>query len=148
MKKNLKTKAQGALAVLENTPERLMRVSAILCVVMLCLVFVVPTAFAAPPATATDPTTAIQTAVKELAINVYKIETYILGPIAAIALGITFMQIVWGSTKAAEKAKDFIPKLIIGIAVVILSPVIIIQMVSWFTLADVENAFNQLAGQH
>ena len=56
----------------------------------------------------------------------------IAAPIAAIALAVCAVKMLWGGQKAAEEAKSTAIRIIIAIGVVMLAPSIVVTMKSWF----------------
>lgn len=67
---------------------------------------------------------------------IWNIIVGVAGPIAAIALALQVIKIVWGGSKAAEEAKGTAIKIIIATAVVLMAPAIISIIQGWFTKAD------------
>ena len=68
--------------------------------------------------------------------SIWNIIIGIAGPVAAIALAIQVIKIVWGGQKAAEEAKSTAIKIIIAIAVVLMAPMIVKTIQGWFNKAD------------
>ena len=67
---------------------------------------------------------------------IWNIIVGVAGPIAAIALALQVIKIVWGGAKAAEEAKSTAIKIIIATAVVLMAPAIISIIQGWFQKAD------------
>ena len=57
----------------------------------------------------------------------------IVGPIAAVALAVNFVKILWGGSRSMEEAKTAVIKIIIAVAVVMMAPSIISVTKGWFT---------------
>lgn len=57
----------------------------------------------------------------------------IVGPIAAVALAVNFVKILWGGSRSMEEAKSAVIKIIIAVAVVMMAPSIISVTKGWFT---------------
>lgn len=54
-------------------------------------------------------------------------------PVAAIALAVCAIKMLWGGQKAAEEAKSTAIRIIVGICIVLMAPGIIATVKSWFT---------------
>lgn len=65
--------------------------------------------------------------------KIWNIIVGIVGPLAAIALAVCAVKILWGGQRAAEEAKGTAIKIIIGIALVLLAPTIVNAIRGWFT---------------
>ena len=68
--------------------------------------------------------------------EVWNILVGIVAPIAAVALALQVVKIIWGGQRAAEEAKSAVIKIIVAIAVVLLAPSIIGAIQSWFKAAS------------
>lgn len=68
--------------------------------------------------------------------KVWNILVGIAAPIAAVALGVCAVKMLWGSQKAAEEAKSLAIRIIIAIAIVLLAPALISAVQDWFDKAD------------
>lgn len=67
--------------------------------------------------------------------EIWKILTSIVAPIAAVALAICAIKMLWGSQRAAEEAKSTAIKIVVAIAIVLLAPAIIGAVKGWFNAA-------------
>ena len=56
--------------------------------------------------------------------------------IAAAALALQVIKIIWGGQRAAEEAKSAAIKIVIAIAVVLMAPAIVSAVRGWFTQAS------------
>lgn len=65
--------------------------------------------------------------------QVYKIISAIVLPIAIIALAWAASKLIGGGARGGEEAKAMIIKIIIGIGIVYLAPVIITTIAGWFS---------------
>ena len=65
--------------------------------------------------------------------QIWNILVGIVAPIAAVALAICAIKIIWGGQRAAEEAKSTAIKIVIGIAIVLLAPSIVSAVRGWFT---------------
>lgn len=68
--------------------------------------------------------------------QIWNILVGIVAPIAAVALAICAIKILWGGQRAAEEAKSTAIKIVIGIAIVLLAPSIVSAVRSWFTASS------------
>lgn len=76
---------------------------------------------------------AIQTGVKSGAKQIYTILTAIVVPIAAVALAFCGFQLLFGGEREIDSAKKRILVIVIVVALVLLAPVVINQVGSWFS---------------
>ena len=60
----------------------------------------------------------------------------VVAPIAAAALALQVIKIIWGGQRAAEEAKSAAIKIVIAIAVVLMAPAIVSAVRGWFTQAS------------
>lgn len=65
--------------------------------------------------------------------QIWNILVGVVAPIAAVALAICAIKIIWGGQRAAEEAKSTAIKIVIGIAIVLLAPSIVSAVRGWFT---------------
>ena len=68
--------------------------------------------------------------------EVWKLLIGIVAPIAAVALALQVIKIIWGGQRAAEEAKSAAIKIVIAIAVVLMAPAIISAVRGWFQQAS------------
>ena len=68
--------------------------------------------------------------------EVWKLLIGIVAPIAAVALALQVIKIIWGGQRAAEEAKSSAIKIVIAIAVVLMAPAIISAVRGWFQQAS------------
>lgn len=80
-----------------------------------------------------DPSEAIQDGVKDGTRQIYIIMTAIIAPIACIAFAWCGYQALLGGQRGMEEAKRFALKIVIGIAIIYLAPLIVQQVGSWFS---------------
>ena len=64
--------------------------------------------------------------------EVWKLLIGIVAPIAAVALALQVIKIIWGGQRAAEEAKSAAIKIVVAIAVVLIAPPIISAVRRWF----------------
>ncbi len=65
--------------------------------------------------------------------QIWNILVGVVAPIAAVALAVCAIKIIWGGQRAAEEARSTAVKIVIGIAVVLLAPSIVSAIKGWFT---------------
>ena len=68
--------------------------------------------------------------------EVWKLLIGIVAPIAAVALALQVIKIIWGGQRAAEEAKSAAIKIVVAIAVVLMAPAIISAVRGWFQQAS------------
>lgn len=78
--------------------------------------------------------------------NIWNIIVGIIGPIAAVALALQVVKIVWGGQRAAEEAKSAAIKIVIATAVVLLAPSIVSIIQEWFTKSDWSFHYTNVSG--
>lgn len=64
--------------------------------------------------------------------KVYGILSAVVLPIAAIALAVCGIKMIWGDQRSAEAAKSALVKIIIGVGIVYLAPFLIETISGWF----------------
>ncbi len=64
--------------------------------------------------------------------KIWSILVAVVGPIAAVALAICAVKMLWGNQKAAEDAKSTAIRIIIAIGIVLLAPALITAVTTWF----------------
>ena len=68
--------------------------------------------------------------------QIWRILIGVVAPIAAAALALQVIKIIWGGQRAAEEAKSAAIKIVIAIAVVLMAPAIVSAVRGWFTQAS------------
>lgn len=68
--------------------------------------------------------------------QIWRILIGVVEPIAAAALALQVIKIIWGGQRAAEEAKSAAIKIVIAIAVVLMAPAIVSAVRGWFTQAS------------
>lgn len=91
---------------------------------------------AASPAFASGSSQTIIQGITKGTEQVWRILIGIVAPIAAVALALQVIKIIWGGQRAAEEAKSAAIKIIVAIAVVLMAPAIISAVKSWFSAAS------------
>ena len=91
---------------------------------------------AASPAFANGSSQTIIQGITKGTEQVWRILIGIVAPIAAVALALQVIKIIWGGQRAAEEAKSAAIKIIVAIAVVLMAPAIISAVKSWFQAAS------------
>ena len=82
------------------------------------------------PAFADD---AIKTGIQTGAQKIWDILKAVVLPLAAVALAICAVKILWGGQRAAEEAKGTAIKIMIAIALVLLAPALVDVVGKWFS---------------
>ena len=96
------------------------------CVAAYSILSSVMTAYAAGTAGA------IEEGVKSGLKEVYNILTAIILPIGVVALGVCAVKIVWGNQKSAEEGKSALVRIVIGLALIFIAPLLVEQIAGWF----------------
>ena len=96
-------------------------------------IFMYSTMCAAVPALAAGDTGAISSGIKSGLSSVYDIIKAIVLPIGALALAICAIEMIWGSDRAAEKAKGYAIRIVIAVALVYGAGLIVNEVGTWFS---------------
>lgn len=107
----------------------LKKAARLVCIMVLCLGLFVCSAFAAEAGTAAG---AIETGIKNGTMQIYKIIQAIIIPIAAVIFAVNGIKML-GGEREMESAKKTMIICVVAIAVVLLAPVIVNQVGSWFS---------------
>lgn len=75
---------------------------------------------------------AIEEGIKAGAQSIWTIIRAVVLPLAAVALAICAVKILWGGQRAAEEAKGTAIKIVIAVALVLLAPALVDVVGSWF----------------
>lgn len=89
-------------------------------------------------------TGAVGTATQEIKSGlgqIYNMITSIVLPIAAVALAVCGVKMLWGNQRSAEEAKGAAIKIVIALAIVYLAPVLIETVGSWFSSSGTGSVF-------
>lgn len=78
------------------------------------------------------PSDSITAGISTGAQQIWNILVAVVAPIAAVALAICAIKILWGGQRAAEEAKGTAIKIVIGIALVLLAPSLVGAVRNWF----------------
>ena len=95
------------------------------CIACYCTLAITMPAFA-------DGTDSITSGVKTGLKKVYDILTAIVLPIGVVALGVCAVKIIWGNQKSAEEGKAMIVRIVIGLAIIFLAPLLVNEIAGWF----------------
>ena len=68
--------------------------------------------------------------------HVYDLLLAIVLPIAAIAMAVCGVKIIWGNERSAEQGKQALIRIVIGVAIVFLAPFLVDQVSKWFSGTD------------
>lgn len=75
---------------------------------------------------------AIEEGIKTGAQSIWTILRAVVLPLAAVALAICAVKILWGGQRAAEEAKGTAIKIVIAVALVLLAPALVNVIGGWF----------------
>lgn len=83
-----------------------------------------------------DVTNAITSGLSSGAEQIWGMLRTVVMPLAAVALAVCAVKILWGGQKAAEEAKSLAIKIVIAVALVMLAPALVGVIRGWFAGAS------------
>lgn len=133
MKQNLMFIGNQAAKVVTN---KTFRVSMMLFMFGIAMLRTALPAFAA--------TTDIINGIRDGMSEIYTIILYITIPVTVVFVAFAAFKAIWGGDKGMETAKATIVRLVIGLAIVYLAPLLVVTAAGWFDNSGDEGVFDHM----